>query len=193
MAEKKPLYKRTWFIVIVVLLLLSGVGNAIAGDDPAATESSQLETSPTPTPSETLEPEASPSPEPSQEDSPLSDPNSEESIAYFAYSATGQFLDIDKDLDDAIRRAKADQTIRLLGNILELSFNLGQLKALDAPSAVADSWAAGLVKLEASIDVASDLGTDFAAGEATTSQITNALEKVRGQVKALAKVIAKVE
>lgn len=193
MAEKKPLYKRTWFIVIVVLLLLSGIGNAIGGNDPAATESSQLETSPTPTPSETLEPDASPSPEPSQEDSPLSDPNSEESIAYFAYSATGQFLDIDKDLDDAIRRAKADQTIRLLGNILELSFNLGQLKALDAPSAAADSWAAGLVKLEASIDVTSDLGTDFAAGEATTSQITNALEKVRGQVKALAKVVAKVE
>lgn len=187
MKEKKPLYKRTWFIIVAVLLLLGGIGNALGGsstDEPTAS----IEQEPAPSGESTLE--ESPTPEPTVSDSPLSDPNSVESIEYFQISTAGQVKDLNKDIDDAIGRAEADQTIRLLGNILELTFNLGQLRALDAPTDLVESWNAGLAKLESAIDVASDASTDFAADEATASQVVAALEKVRARVSALAKVAA---
>lgn len=193
MVEKKPLYKRTWFIVVVAVLLLSGIGNVVSGPGSSETNSAQEQASASPTPSKVAVIEQSPTPIASETESPLSDPNSEESLAYFAFSSTGQFIDMDKDIDDGIRRAEADQRIRLLGNILELSFNLGQLESLDAPTVVAESWTAGIQKLEASIDAASDMGTAFSAREASSTQVVNALEKVRSQINALAKVVAKVK
>lgn len=190
MAEKQPLYKRTWFIILVVVLILGAIGNATNGSDSGTPETVQETSEPSPTPTETASAEPSPSPSVSEDAGPLSDPDSEESIAYFIYSSTGQFKDMNKDLDDAVGRANNDQTIRLLGNILELTFNLGQLKALDAPTAVAKSWSNGLVKLEASIDAASDIATDFSSGQASLSEILGSLESVRGKINGLKKVVS---
>jgi hypothetical protein len=192
MAEKKPLYKRTWFIVVAVFVLLGAVGNMVGGSEPEPTESAQISSAPGET-ADSAPDDESPIPSPSQSDSPLSNPDSEESIEYFSYSARGQFIDLNKDLDDADRRANADQKIRLLGNILELSFNLGQLEALDPPTKIAEAWKAGLSKLENEIDSASDVAADFTAGDASTSQVIGALEKVRTQVASLSKLVSKVK
>jgi hypothetical protein len=193
MAEKKPLYKRTWFVVVVILLVLSGVGNAIGGSEPEVTETTQQTSTPSETPAEAAAIEESPSASPEATDSPLSDPDSEESIAYFAYSSTGQFKDMDKDLDDAVKRANNDQTIRLMGNMLELTFNFGQLEALDAPTSVAKAWATGMAKLETSIDTASDIAGDFSSGQASLSEMLGSIEQVRAKVNALAKVVSNLK
>lgn len=189
--QKKPLYKRTWFIVIAVLLLLSGIGNAVNGSEPESTQATQ----PVVTPSETPIEKAlldSPSPKASPSESASADPDSQDNIDYFVYSSTGQFADLNKDIDDAVRRAKADQTIRLLGNILELTFNFGQLEALDPPTAVSKPWATAMDKLEKNIDVASEMATDFTSGKTTLNEVLNSLENVRKQVKSLANVVSKV-
>lgn len=191
MAGKQPLYKRTWFIILLVVLILGAIGNATNGSDSSSPETVQETSEPSPTPTETAS--AEPSPSVSDDAGPLSDPDSEESIAYFIYSSTGQFKDMNKDLDDAVGRANNDQTIRLLGNILELTFNLGQLKALDAPTTVAKSWSDGLAKLEAAIDAASDVATDFSSGQASLSEMSGSIEQVRSKVGALAKVVSKLQ
>ncbi len=193
MAEKKPLYKRTWFVVVVILLVLSGVGNAIGGSEPEETETTRQTAAPSETPAEVAAIEESPSASPEATDSPLSDPDSEESIAYFAYSSTGQFKDMDKDLDDAVKRANNDQTIRLMGNMLELTFNFGQLEALDAPTSVAKAWATGMGKLETSIDNASDIAGDYSTGQASLSEMLGSIEQVRAKVNALAKVVSSLK
>lgn len=193
MAEKQPLYKRTWFIILIVVSILAAIGNATNGSDSSSPDTIQESAEPTPTPTQTMTAEESPSPDSSDEAGPLSDPDSEESIDYFIYSSKGQFKDMDKDLNDAVGRANNDQTIRLLGNILELSFNLGQLKALDAPTTVAKSWSDGLAKLEATIDAASDAATDFSSGQASLSEMLGSIEQVRSKVGALAKVVSKLQ
>lgn len=192
MSEKKPMYKKPWFIVLVALILVGYAASAVTGNSSEETQVSEETQLPEPEVTETPAAETTPEPAESASNSPLSDPNSDESIAYFVMSSTGQFIDIDKDVDDAIKRAKADQSLRLLGNILEFSFNFGQLDALDAPDAVSKEWAAALLKLEAQIDATSDLGTKFVSGEASTSQVVGALEKIRGHVNSLAKIVAKV-
>lgn len=190
--QKKPLYKRTWFIVVVALLLLSGIGNAVNGSEPESTQATQPVATPTETAVEPALVEESPSPEPSVSESASADPDPQDNIDYFVYSSTGQFSDLNKDIDDAVRRAKADQTIRLLGNILELTFNFGQLGALDPPTAISKSWTTGMDKLEKSIDAASERATDFTSGDASLNEVLNSLENVRKQVKSLANVVSKV-
>lgn len=191
MAEKKPFYKRAWFLIVVGLLLLSGIGNAIGGSETSSPDSARVETSPTPT--ESAQIESSPSASESPESMPSSDPNSEDNVSYFIASSNGQFSDLNKDIDDAIKRAKNDQTIRLLGNILEFSFNFGQLEALDVPDSIAKDWKSGMSKLDLSIDAASDAATDFVVDDASVSEVVTSLEKVRSRVNSLAKTVGKLE
>ena len=191
LAEKKPLYKRTWFLVVAGILLISGIGNAIGGSTPSSSQSTDVEASPSTSVAEELA--SSPTPSETVEPSPTTDPNSPENVAYFISSSSGQFKDLDKDIDDAVKRAKNDQFIRLLGNILEFSFNFGQLEALEVPDAVSEAWKAGMLKLDASIEEASNAATDFAVDEASTSEVVSSLEKVRDRVNALQKIVSKLQ
>jgi len=187
MATDKPLYQRTWFIIFVTFVGFSILATAFNGgsneDSPSTT---QQETS-TPTPTESQ----SDSPEPSAE--PSKDPDSADNISYFIRSSTGQFRDLDKDVSDAIGRAENDQTIRLLGNVLEFSFNYGQLNALDAPTAIAEQWATGMAALDAAIELSSDGATDFIGGDITTSEMINLLYGVQSQVENLRLIVATLE
>jgi hypothetical protein len=191
MATDKPLYQRTWFIIFVTFVAFSILATALnGGSDEESPSTSQQETSTpsqTPTPTESEAETSEPSAEPSK------DPDSTDNISYFIRSSTGQFRDLDKDVSDAIERAEKDQTIRLLGNILEFSFNYGQLNALDAPTAIAEQWAAGMTALDAAIELSSDGATDFVGGDITTSEMINLIYGVQSQVDNLRSIVATLE
>lgn len=206
MASEKPLYQRTWFIVVISVLFLSIVAGSLGGGgeepqsampEPTETASSTPTETPSPTPTPTDEEpapdsgtesgSASPSPTPTQ------DPDSADNIAFFILSSNGQFRDLDKDIRDAGKRAEADQSFRLLGNVLEFSFNLGQLESLDPPTAIAEDWVAGLAKLDKAIEKSSDAAADFITGGVSTSGMLNALGKVQNQVDNLRMIVAKLD
>jgi hypothetical protein len=187
LASDKPLYQRTWFIIVMSVLFLSIVAGSLGGaNDEAQSPTPQPTVTVTATPTPTEDNEAvdseveaktaSPSPTPTE------DPNSEESITYFIISSNGQFRDLEKDIRDARKRAEADETFRLLGNILEFSFNLGQLRSLDPPSSIADDWIIGIDKLDLAISKSSDAASDFISGTVSTSQMLKALNRVQAQV-----------
>jgi hypothetical protein len=189
MATEKPLYQRTWFIVVVTFVGLSILATALnGGSDGESPSTSQQETStPSPTPTPTESESSEPSPEPSI------DPDSPDNVSYFLYSSSGQFIDLEKDVNDAIGRAENDQIIRLLGNVLEFAFNYGQLNALDAPTAIAEQWAEGLAALDAAIELSSDGATDFAVGDISTTEMINLLYGVQSQVDNLKSIASTLE
>lgn len=200
MATDKPLYQRTWFIVVMSIVFLSIVAGSLGGgsddEQSAAPEPTETATAtPTPTPTEeesetdsgTDNSLASPSPTPTQ------DPDSADNLAFFLISSNGQFRDLDKDIRDAVKRAEADQAFRLLGNVLEFSFNLGQLQSLDPPTAIAEDWVSGLAKLDKAIEKSSDAAADFVTGGTSTSQMLGALNKVQNQVDNLRGIAGKVK
>lgn len=202
MASEKPLYQRTWFIVIMSVLFLSIVAGSLGGgsDDGQSTAPEPTETA-TATPTETPTPEPTPTEEEpegetetnsataSPSPTPTQDPDSADNVAYFLISSNGQFRDLDKDINDAGKRARADQSFRLLGNILEFSFNLGQLQSLDPPTAISDEWLAGLEKLDKAISKSSDAAADFITGGVSTSQMIGTLDKVQNQVDNLRRIV----
>lgn len=146
-----------------------------------------------PVPEESVVTTEEPSPTESAIEEVVVDPDSQENKAYFVLSSTGQILDMNKDLDDAVRRAENSQLIRLSGNILELTFNLGQLKALDAPTAVATDWQDALLKLEASLDSISGVLSAFLSDEATLSEMLNEIERIRSLTNDLIPIVERVE
>lgn len=208
MASEKPLYQRTWFIVVMSILFLSIVAGSlnggsedeqIAAPEPTETVTPTPTATATPTPTETPTEEesesnsdtdtSSPSPSPT----PTQDPDSDDNVAFFLISSNGQFRDLNKDIRDAVKRAEADQSFRLLGNVLEFSFNLGQLRSLDPPTAIAEDWVSVLAKLDKAIEKSSDAAADFVTGGASTSQMIGALNKVQNQVDNLQRIADKVE
>jgi hypothetical protein len=191
MATEKPLYQRTWFIVFVTFMAFAILATALNGGGNENSASTTQQETATPTPSPTESESESESTEPSPE--PSTDPDSEDNVSYFILSSTGDLLDIENDVNDAIGRAENDQTIRLLGNVLEFAFNYGQLNALDAPTVVADQWADGLAELDAAIELSSDGAVDFAAGDISTSEMINLLYGVQAQVENLRSLVRTLE
>jgi cytoskeletal protein RodZ len=191
MAAEKPLYQRTWFIVLVTFVAFSILATALNGgsdeDSPSTTQQETSTPTPTPTPTESDSESSEPSAEPSE------DPDSSDNISYFISSSTGQFRDLEKDVNDAIERTEKDQTIRLLGNVLEFTFNYGQLNALDAPTAIAEQWNSGMADLDAAIELSSDGATDFVGGDITMSEMINLLYGVRSQVENLRSIVSTLE
>ena len=198
MASKKPLYQHTWFIVTMSLLLIGIVGGALNGgdsanDQPLAAPTVTVTATPTPTETPSASASSSASPSPSSSASPTtSKADSASNKAYFTESAKGDLADLEKDISDAIKRTKADQKFRLMGNILEFSFNLGQLKALDAPSQVSTKWEKALTALETAISDSSDAASSFVAGDAKSGSVLNALSKVQSKVDSLYAIVALV-
>ena len=205
MANEKPLYQRTWFVVVMAFLLLAIVSGAVNGGEssqqssvqpsPVDTPSEVPSETPTPVASESATPieddpaetepteASSASPEPSE--SPSLDPNSAEGIEYFIFSSNGQYRDIEKDLRDAIKRTKNDQTIRLLGNTVELLFNQAQLEALEPPTAISKKWRRELGDLDSKIMKVSDGVSDYVSGAISQSKMISLLNEVAAQVDVL--------
>lgn len=63
-----------------------------------------------------------------------------DSPTYFRTSGLGDLSDIKKDISDAKLALEKGGSWRLLGNAAELSFNIGQLEALNPPTQYAKTW-----------------------------------------------------
>lgn len=170
------------------LALLTSAGLTIAVIVAAATGG-------TAAPSTTLEPapptaEASAT-EPTEEPTEAP-PATDIDAAAFASEAHGHIADINKDLDDMVERTVNEQMFRLLGNTVELSFNLAQLRVLETPEAVAADWTPALNNLEAAIQVASDAASDYSAGTISAEAMLVAIEATRTQAAAVDAIVSQV-
>ncbi|MFC0681821.1 DUF2510 domain-containing protein [Lysobacter korlensis] len=106
----------------------------------------------------------------------------------FAYNAHGHLGDMEKDLDDLVVTLDENGFWRLLTNSVELSFNLGQLQALDVPAEVSENWSAQLGDIDAGITAISDL----VAAE-RYADVYGAIDTLRAHVTAAHEIASSVE
>lgn len=148
----------------------SAASSVASTPEPDATESTETTQAPEETPSAS----ASPSP-----DSP----------AFFAASARGDLRDLRKDLRDLERALDEGGLFRMLGNVLELSFNVGQLGSLTPPLEIGGAWDDGLAELELSVD---ELSAAI-ENDAPLREVRERLTQVRERVDALGAVVDQLE
>ncbi len=180
-------------MVLSGLALLTSIGITIAlalgGATGVSSSTSNSSAAPAPIPSAV---EASPSqPTPTPTPTPTVIVIAVDTAA-FALEAHGHVEDINKDLDDMVGRTVNSQMIRLLGNTIELSFNLAQLRVLDVPEEVAADWSPALNQLEAAIDSTSEAAGDYSAGSITAEAMLAAIESTRAQAAAVDAIISRV-
>lgn len=105
-----------------------------------------------------------------------SEPSAGDSPEGFAILARGDMADLAKDLEDMAIAAAEGGIFRVLGNSVELSFNVAQLEALTPPETIADDWNSGLARLSAEVDAISDVLADDGSTEALLGQIDAAAD-----------------
>lgn len=111
-----------------------------------------------------------------------------DSPTLFASSASRDLRDLAKDLQDLDRALSRGSTLRALGNLVEIAFNVGQLKGLDPPVKVARDWQSGMLALEKSTDAVSDAVSGDASPGKTRRLIVDAIAKVS----ALQKLVSRI-
>jgi len=112
------------------------------------------------TPNETPTSEASQSPSQDSTTEVITSPTLESSSASpillspveFQSSALGDLSDMRKDVADLKDRIDEGGLIRLYGNVVELTFNVGQLQAISPGEDSEDVWKEKLVLLENAVD-----------------------------------------
>ncbi len=119
-------------------------------------------------------------------------PESAIDVADFAQQAHGHIADMNKDLDDMVERTTNEQMIRLLGNTIELSFNHAQLEILEVPPVIADEYAAALIRLGQTIELATTAAGDYSGGTIDATAMYGAIDSVRAQVAAVDAIVTKV-
>lgn len=107
----------------------------------------------------------------------------------FALLAAGDIRDMAKDLDDMTVALSEGGLLRLMGNSLELSFNIGQLQSLVPPDSVADEWTEGLSALSAQVDQLSNV----ISGDASEKKVAREIAATLDALTALLKVVDKAE
>ena len=228
---KKPLVRRVWFWILVVLAIPVGLfialiflgailtiadGTTESGDSGGDASASAAPATVSPSPSPSLSPSqsqsatasapASPSDLPAETQiasaspsesltssapafpSPSESPQTQ-SLTSFILGARGDIRDMDKDLDDMEVALGEGGIFRLLGNSLELSFNIGQLQSLTPPQEIAAQWNKSLETLSSRAD---DLSS-MLSGDATTRQISGGINATRKALTNLSKVVDKVD
>lgn len=113
-------------------------------------------------------------------------------IALFLSSGRGDIADMNKDLDDMVMRATNNQNIRLMGNTLELAFNVGQLEALTPPTVVATSWVTQLSALSAFVTQVSNDAASYSSGAIGLDVMLASIESTRAQAAALDAIVSQV-
>jgi hypothetical protein len=185
--KKSPFYKKPVFIAVAAIIALSVVANTGHRSEKSDTTvvTSEESKSAGPNAAEATSPSARPtalveSPSPEVEvEVEVEDPNS------FYRSAQGDLRDMIKDLNDMVQRANGRAIVRLLGNTMELSFNVGQLEATNAPQSIAARWKLGVTDLSGSVVSLTSSAGDFASSDISLAQMIEAIDKVRAKVHAL--------
>lgn len=117
--------------------------------------------------------------------SPVATPDSP---TYFRSSALGDLADFRKDIQDAQRALEKGGSWRLLGNAAELVFNIGQLEALNPPTAYAKNWSKQLDQLDKLSD---QFIESISSGSVSTTRTI--LKKMLNQAKSMETLVKKVK
>ena len=193
----EPADKKTqWIIsavVIGLIVLFGGMSNSNKSSNTSDSESAAT-TSETASAKPVVTIKATPSitatPSPSAPAVPTQD--SASNIAAFTSGGHGDLADMNKDLDDMVMRASNNQNIRLMGNSLELAFNIGQLETLNPPTVVASAWGPQLAALSAAVTQVGDDASSYAAGTIGLDAMLASIETTRAQVNALDAIVSQV-
>lgn len=102
-----------------------------------------------------------------------------DSPSVFIASVRRDLRDMRKDLKDLEDAFNEGGLIRVAGNQLELSFNLGQLEARVAPPAFAPRWRKRLEALDAAVE---NIGTQL-GDEGSPKSLRQAVDAARAEVK----------
>lgn len=177
---KKAIRRIISFIVVMVVLSALG-GNA----ETSTTSSPTVSKSPTPAPtvSETPSTEATPIESTSPTPIPMSP-------VEFRVSALGEVADMRKDFSDFEVVLGKGGLLRLMGNILEIEFNIGQLQALTPPDQYSVKFSEKLLALDVAVDGLSSAVTE---PESSTSNTRNWLSKSRSALNSLEAFLKSVD
>jgi len=107
----------------------------------------------------------------------------------FKVSALGDISDMRKDFSDFEIVLNKGGLLRLMGNILEVEFNIGQLQALTPPDKYSEKFNAKLTALESTVDNLSEAVTD---AESSISNTKTKLGKCRAALNALESYVKSV-
>jgi hypothetical protein len=166
----------TFVLLMAILSAFSGSAETSTNSSPTASES------PTPAVSESPTIEASPSESASPTPVPMSP-------VEFRVSALGDIADMKKDFSDFEIVLNEGGLLRLLGNVLEIEFNIGQLKSLTPPDKYSAKFAEKLTSLELTIDELSEAVT---SPESSTSKTKSKLGKCRSALNSLESYVKSV-
>lgn len=169
----------SFFVLMAALSALGGNTETSTNSSPAVSESS----TPTPTPSQTSTSE----PTPAESSSPTPIPLSP---VEFRVSALGDVSDLRKDISDFEVVLNKGGLFRLMGNILEIEFNIGQLQSLTPPDQYSVKFIEKLSELEIAVDGLSSAVTD---PDSSTSKTKNWLSKSRSALNALETFLKSVD
>lgn len=111
-----------------------------------------------------------------------------DSPATFGSDASRDLRDLAKDLQDLDKAVSRGSTFRALGNLVEIAFNVGQLKTLVPPAKVARDWQAGMAVLEKSTDAVSDA----VSGDSSLGKTRRLIADASARVSALQKLVSRV-
>jgi len=127
--------------------------------------------------------------EPGTDEAATTDDNSTtpvpDSPIVFRASVSVDITDMRKDLNDLNRAIKDDSVFRILSNVAEISFNLGQLGAANPPLDIANEWNEEMMILDEDVTELSEL----VSGDGTTSQVQKQVKAVRSTLNALSGIV----
>ena len=170
---KRPVNKLLIGGAIAAGLIVAGsVGAAVgaASGDQAADQATVTTTPVAPS-------EPTPTEKPAEEEAPAA--ATEVNAVAFRAQSNSHLDDMVKDLDDIVITVQEDGFWRLLSNSAELSFNYGQLGALDVPNSVTEPWPATLTGIDGGISA-----LDAAIETEDGPTILAAVDGLRGLIEA---------
>lgn len=104
----------------------------------------------------------------------------------FRASTQGNIDDLRKDLNDLVVAIDENSMLRIVTNVAELSFNIGQLQSANPPVEIADEWDTQLTALEDAVDNLSSVVTD----DGSMGDLRAAVKSTRSELNALEGVLA---
>ena len=169
----------SFFVLIAVLSALGGNTETSTNGSPTVSESA------TPTPMVSQTPTSEPTPVESTSPTPIPMAPVE-----FRVSALGDVADMRKDFSDFEVILNKGGLLRLMGNILEIEFNIGQLQALTPPDQYSVKFSEKLLALDVAVEGLSSAVTD---SESSTSNTKNWLSKCRSALNSLETFLKRVD
>jgi len=176
--------------ILSAALALSACASADEAAAPQATVTVTATPEAAPTPSETTETPSETTETPSETAEAIESQDSSEatsastmSPADFALSARGDLRDLLKDAGDAQEALDEGGTFRLISNGGGMTFNVGQLQALEPPKPVASEWNRGLAVLDQAVQDYVD-----AVGGDSVSKIQRTINEIERSAEALKEV-----